>query len=231
MNNGKRMPLLALALVLVMGLTACGGEKSGLTETNAADYVAGLLEESYLGTAGEEYKRLMDKDDEDVTEVYEQSMAVEADFFIYHYSIENPTEELHEEVEELCREIYSHAKFQVVSAAEQSDGSFSVKVTVEPIDIAHLVEEELKEALEPWYEKYPTEVQDRMSDEEYQSADEEWARIIVDTVKAKLPETGNLEERSTSVQIEKTEEGTYVLTQEDFDRLDAMILDYPYNED
>lgn len=233
MKNYARVAAWGVLLGLVISLTGCGvgGGGGSLSKENAEAYVAGILEENYLGTASEAYKRLMEKDDDDVSEIYEMSMEAETDYFFHHYSIENPTEELHKEVEELCGEIYTHARFQVVSAAEQDDGSFSVKVTVEPIDIVHLVEEGLEEKLEPWYKKYPTEVQDRMSEEELQAADAEWARIIVDAFREKLPETGNLEEQSVSVLLEKDEDGYYALSQEEFNRLDALILDYPYPEE
>ena len=236
MKKHKRVIALGVLLTMVMSLAACsggegGGEGHSLSKENAVDYVTGVLEESYLGVASEAYKQLVERDDDDVSAVYEASMEAEAEYFIYHYSIEEPTDELRKELKELCKEIYGHSKFQVVSAAEQDDGSFSVKVTVEPIDIAHLAEKDLEEAVKPWQEKYPTEVQDRMSEEELQAADAEWAEIIVNAFREKLPETGNLEEQSLSVLLEKDEDGYYILSQEEFNRLDALIIDYPYYEE
>ena len=229
MKNIKRMGLLALILALGMSLTACGG-KSGLSKDEAMTYVTGIIEENYLGTASDEFKKLVDIDDDDVASTYEGSMDAEVEYFIYNYAIEYPTDEQQEEIKELYKEIYSHLKFEVVSAAEQDDGSFSVKVTIYPIDIAHLAEEELETALEPWYEKYPTEVQENMSEEEKMTADAEWARIIVDAFQSKLPEIGNLDAQSTTVQLEKDEDGYYSITDEDFYRMDAMVIDYPYYE-
>lgn len=123
-------------------------------------------------------------------------------------------------------EIYKHAKFEVVSAAEQDDGSFSVKINVEPINIVQLVEADWEEVMDPFYEKYPMDVQNSMTDEEYQAMDEEWARMIVDLYLEKLPETSNLESQSTTVQLEKDTDGYYIITEDDFNRLDGMIIDY-----
>ena len=55
---GKRGGALLLALALLLGLTACGGEASetkGFTAHDAEVYVDGLIKENYLGQADEEY--------------------------------------------------------------------------------------------------------------------------------------------------------------------------------
>ena len=70
------------------------------------------------------------------------------------------------------------------------------------------------------------DVQNSMTDEEYQAMDEEWARMIVDLYLEKLPETSNLESQSTTVQLEKDTDGYYIITEDDFNRLDGMIIDY-----
>lgn len=231
MKRVKRLIALTAALGLTASLTACGGSGAGgLSKEDAEVYVTGMLEENYYGTASDAYKKLMDVEDKDITDTYEESMEVEVEYFLYNYNIEYASDELREELVELYKEIYSHARFEVVSAAEQDDGSYSVKVTVEPINIVHLVEEKLDEALEPWYEKYPTEVQDELDEEGLKAADAEWADIIFKAYKDKLPEIGNLEAKSTTVQLEKDEDGLYSIVSDDFYRLDALILDYPYYE-
>lgn len=231
-NTVKRVAALMVSLCLTASLTACGGGETSeeLTKEDALVYVAGLLEENYYGTASDEYMKLVGIDEDDVEATYHQSMEVGVEFFIYNYSIESPTDKLREDLEEMYEEIYSQAKFQVVSAAQQEDGSYSVKVTVSPLNIAHLAEETLEEALEPWYEKYPTEVLEEMDEDSLKAADEEWAKIIYNAYQDKLDEMGYLSEQSISVQLEMDEDGYYCITNDDFYRLDALTLDYPYYE-
>ncbi len=226
----KRVCALALALGLSVCLASCG-EKSGLSKEDAAVYVQGVIEENYLGTCSKEYMDLVGIGYGDVDAAYEASIQAEVSYFIYNYSIEHPTDELREELTELYEDIYKQIKFEVVSAAEQDDGSFSVKVSVDPLNIAHLAEEKLDEALEPFYEKYTAADVENMSDEEYEAVDQEWAGIILDAFQTSLPEMGYLETQSVSVQLEKDEDGYYAITDDDFRRLDALVIDYPYDEE
>lgn len=219
----KRLSALALAIGLGLSLTACGG---GLSKFDAVAYMDGLLKETYLGEFDKNYMELVGIDETEAQETYETSLEAETEFFLYFYDIEYPTDEMRQEIKDMYAEIYKHAKFEVVSAAEQDDGSFSVKINVEPINIVQLVEEDWEEIMDPFYEKYPVDVQNSMTEEEYQVMDEEWARMIVDLYLEKLPETSNLESQSTTVQLEKDTDGYYIITEEDFNRLDGMIIDY-----
>lgn len=220
----KRLSALALAIGLGLSLTACGG--GGLSKFDAVAYMDGLLKETYLGEFDKNYMELVGIDETEAQETYETSLEAETEFFLYFYDIEYPTDEMRQEIKDMYAEIYKHAKFEVVSAAEQDDGSFSVKINVEPINIVQLVEADWEEVMDPFYEKYTMDVQNSMTDEEYQAMDEEWARMIVDLYLEKLPETSNLESQSTTVQLEKDTDGYYIITEDDFNRLDGMIIDY-----
>lgn len=222
----RRISALALALGLGLTLAACGG--SGLSKFDAVAYVDGLLKETYLGEFDKGFMELVGITEAEAQDTYENCLEVETQHFMseYMYAIEYPTDELIQEIQDMYAEIYSHAKFEVVSAAEQDDGSFSVKVNVEPIDIYQLAEADWETTMAPFFEKYPPEVQDNMTDAEYEAMDQEWARMIVDLYKEKLPETGNLPVQSIVVQLEKDEDGYYSITDQDFSNLDALIIDY-----
>lgn len=224
MKKMKRFAALALALGLVVTLGAC--KKSGLSTFDAKAYVEGLLKETYLGEFDEGYMTLVGITEDEAQATYENSLTVEAGNFCYFYDIEYPTDEFNEKLEDLYGRIYAHAKFEVVSAAAQDDGSFSVKVSIEPINIVQLAEAKFEETMEPFYTKYPVELQQTMSDEEYQAMDQEYAQMILDLYESVMPEIGNEEAQSLSVQIEKGEDGYYSLTDDDFNRIDNLIINY-----
>ena len=227
--NRKRGAAFVLALVLSLTLAACGGETTdtkGFTEHDAEVYVEGLIKENYLGQADEGYLELVSIHEEDVAALYDNALDMDVEYFLYMYDIDYPTDELREEIKELYKEIYQYTKYEMVSAAKQEDGSFSVKLNVYPINIAQTVNEAMNDATKSFYEKYPQDQLNTMKDDAYEKVDQEWARLIVDLYKDAMKEIGNMTEKSIAVQVEQNSEGLYAINSEDFGRLDALIIDY-----
>lgn len=229
MRKYKRSLALVLALGLCLSLTACRQETAGtkgFTTYDAEVYVDGLIKENYMGIADEAYLELVNIHAEDVEALYDSTLDLDAEYFFFMYDIDHPTDELREEVRELYREIYKHTKYEIVSAAEQEDGSFSVKLNVSPIDIAQTVNEAKNDATEKFYEKYPQTTVNAMRDKDYEKMEAEWAELIMELYQNALKEIGNMTEKSISVQIEQNDEGLYTINSDDFARLDALIIDY-----
>lgn len=226
MKNWKRAAGLALALVLTLGLTACGS-KSGLSKFDARTYVDGLLKEMYLGQFEESYMELVGTDKHAAEDNYEYTLELEASYFVnYCYNISNPTNDYMDKLKDLYAEIYSHIKYEIVSVAEQDDASFAVKLSVEPINIFQLVDAGWSEGMKEWYEKYPSGVLNTMSDEEYQAANEVYAQMILDLFWEKMADIGNESARTITVQLEKDADGYYVLNSDDLGRLDELLINY-----
>lgn len=226
----KHWKAASLALAMVLVFTACGGETQEITKFDAVAYVDGLLQENYLGQFPEDYLEMVGIDQETAEETYESCMEQEVNYFAYYFDIDEPTEEMAEELKTLVKEIYSHTRYEIISAAEQEDGSFSVKVEVEPIDIIQLVRSDWDKSTEDFYEKYPVTEINAMNNAEYEKVEAEWAQLILKLVRDKMPEIGNMTSRSMAVQIEKGKEGYYSIASEDFSKLHELILDYSGSE-
>ena len=225
----KKGAILFPALALSLGLAACReetGDTKGFTEHDVEVYVDGLMKENYLGVADEDYLELVDIHQEDVEARYENALAQDAEYFFYMYDIDHPTDKLREEVQEMYRDIYKHTKYEIVSAAKQEDGSFSVKVNVFPINIAQTVNEMKNTVTEEFYEKYPQDTINTMRDEEYEKLEEEWSELIMGLYQDALKEIDNMTEKSLSIQVEQNSEGLYTINSDDFARLDALVIDY-----
>ena len=220
----RKLTAALLALAIALTLAGCGDEKSQGT-FDAVAYMDGMLRATYMGEYSEGYLELVGQTQEEAEAIYENSVYLEAQVFAYLYSIEYP-QDIYEELREMYRQIYSHAKFEVVSAVEEEDGSISVQVNIEPIDIVQKADAKLDEELKPFYEKYPAEVQNAMTTEEYEAFDAEWARLILDTYQETLDEIGNLEMKSVTVLLKKNEEGYYALSDDEFKKLNTFIIDY-----
>lgn len=228
MKASKKIAALVLAAALALSASACGGKSAGISKFDAKTYVDGLLRETYLGEFDPEYLELVGIDEDEAQQTYEAGISNEVSFFINLYGIEYPEEELYEELTELYKKIYSHAKFEVTDAVKMDDGSFSVQVTVEPIDIVQLADTDWDKTISAFYEDYPMEVQYAMTTEEYQEMDREYAQLILDLYKDKLDETGNMTAKTVLVSVAK-ENGSYTISQDDFAKLDELIIDYTDN--
>ena len=114
--------------------------------------------------------------------------------------------------------------------AEQDDGSFAVKLSVEPINIFQLVDADWSEGMEEWYEKYPTDVINALSSAEYEAADKEYARMVLDFFWEKMADVGNEAARTITVQLEKDADGYYTINSDDLTRLDELIINYAIAE-
>lgn len=220
----RKLAALLTAVMLVMGLSACQKEEPQAA-FDAKVYMEGMIRGTYLGEFSQEYLDLVGITEETAQNVYESSLYQEAWSFAYLYNIEYP-DDFYEEIKDLYRAIYTLIKFEVVSTALEEDGSYSVRVDIEPIDIVQRVELELDEVLKPFFEKYPSEVQNAMTTTEYQEFDAEWARLIIDTYRKGLYWAGNLEKQSVTVKLEKNEDGYYGISNEEFKKLDALVIDY-----
>ena len=226
MKNWKRTAALVLALALSCILAACGS-RSGLSKFDAETYVDGLLKEMYLGQFEESYMELVGTDKHAAEDNYENTLELEASYFVnYCYSIRYPTEEYMDKLKDLYAEIYSNTKYEIVSVAEQDDGSFAVKLSVEPINIFQLVDADWNEDMKEWYEKYPSSVLNALTNEEYQAADEEYAGMVLDLFWEKMADIGNESARTITVQLEKDADGYYVINSDDLSRLDELIINY-----
>lgn len=228
-QSKNRGAALLLAGLLCLGLTACGGgEKStkGFTTYDAQVYVDGLIKENYMGKANTAYLELVEINESDVQNLYANALAQDANYFFFMYDIDNPSDELQQEVMDMYREIYQYTKYEIVSATEQEDGSFSVKLNIYPIDIVQTVNEAQNVAVAEFHKKYPQAEVNAMRDEEYQAMAKEWEDLIMGLYKDALKEIGNMTEKSISILIEQNSEGYYAINKDDFARLDALIIDY-----
>lgn len=200
-------------------------EAADFTAADAVTYVDGTIKKIYLGQFDPDYMALVDIDEAEAKEDYMQGMAAEVDFLSYYYDISSPTKELTQELTELFIEIYQHTSYEILDVAQLSDGSFAVQISVEPIDIYQRLEAEAETFLAPFYEKYPSDVWDTMTDEEYEAADQEWGRMIAELLRSLIPDIGHLPAKTLLLHVVEDKDGSFwMLDEDDLVQLDTAII-------
>lgn len=231
----KWAALFAISLCMLTNLTGC----VKLRQEETLAQVQGNLDSIYLGKVTDEYMRIVEASEEEIMRDYEAGLEVEADYFAnYWYIVDSEygeaysdlDDDLKEDIIELLKDIYSHSKYQLVSATPQDLTSYAVKLYVSPIDIMEravaVLEDESYEPLNAFHEKYSTEYVESMTDEEYWDYTNEYGKIIVQLVRDQLPDLGYKEEKSQSMQVELI--GNYwIINDDDFSTFDSYVIYYP----
>lgn len=223
-----------LALLLALSLTACGG---GITAMDAADYVQGLMDKTYLGQFNESYLTSVDIDEKTARENYLSGLEVEYEYFasFFQFDEDYVTQASRQNVIDLLADFYLNAKYQV-KAGSKAENGYTVEVVVSPIDIIPLVTENyltgFAEEFRARYADVTQEDVDAMSAEEqdafWLSYENDWVDGIVALFRAHLSELGYLDEVSIAVQFKPDESGVYSISDNDFANLDALVLAYSY---
>lgn len=158
----------------------------------------------------------------------------EANYFAGVFGIDFMEGDVLDEAVDLYRQVYARSRFTVDPAAKIDDATYGVKVTVEPIDVFHLVADELtsdtpaSSLVQAFDAAYSDLDVNAMTDEEYHAYDAAWARMIIGLTLEKLPESGYLEAESKVVQVVRDEEDLWSIPQSDYDDLDWLIIDYNF---
>ncbi len=230
----------ALLLTLILSLTGCSAlgsalstSLSGLTggDIDGAAYIQGQLDTAYLGKFDPAYLKMVNITEEEARETYNSGVDVEVDTFISLTNIEYPTEELQARLADIYKRIYAKSDYTVISSAQQSDGSYSVKVTVRPLDTIQLLYDGMDEFMEDFEARHAGTDVDAMTDAEFDDwyenvYDVDYQNTLADLLESLVNKTGTLEEKSIAIQIEKDTDDYYVANDESMHNLDALIIDY-----
>lgn len=233
----KKFLAAACGLLLACSLTACGGGR--LTADDAALYVKGLLDETYLGVFDPGYLALVDLTREEAEETYRQCLEVSYQYLSKNFQFDDAyiTDETRREAVDLLAEIYSHARYEVGKPVKTGEG-FTLEVAVQPIDLIPLVVENYMEEYsaafsQAYADTTEAEVNALPAAEAeafWTKYENDWAMGVVELFRTHLGELDHLEPVSLIVRVEPDEEGYYALPDADFANLDYLILAYTYDQ-
>lgn len=205
------------AVMLVCCLTGC------FATFDAKTYVQGNLDVIYLNKISDEYLKTVTNSKEDLEEIYENGIEVEAEYFASYFAIdlELAPEDTTDKIVELYKEIYKCSKYEIGEVVKSGD-DYLVSVTIYPIDIIqNIVNEDWEGFQEEWI---------AMADQILEMTDEEcealWCEKVFELVNNRMDTIGYLEPETISVQIVKDTDGVYVISDNDFGRIDSLVIQY-----
>lgn len=216
-----------LAIACALALAGCGGMSE---EQRLSTYVQGYLDLTYKDQINDDFLEIAGISEEEAEQQYQDGLDVEVQFFIDGIAtIEYPTEEIETAIRDMYEEIYSHSSYTVGAASELDSGNYAVEVKVQPIDImTNFTPEDFQNVFtQVLAERGVTDnfALYSMSEEEYASADQEYANRLVAMIEEKIPSIGYTEEKSLAVQIVDGGD-TWEPNQDDFSQLDTWMIDY-----
>ena len=227
----KRLPALAAALLLCLGLGACGGET--MTSFDAASYVSGVLDETYKGEWDNAFLDLVDLTDGEAQDVYEAALEEEYRRFAYQFDLNDSllTEETRQSALDLLAEVSAKAQYTVQQAVALDDTRYAVEVSVRPMDLFIQVREDaLADFQAQFSEQYAGVDLDELSAEERTALETEyenaWASGIVELCRSRLGLVGYGDVERILVLVAPDDDGLYTMSDNDFSNLSALILPY-----
>lgn len=236
----KNSRVLALALCGAMLLTLCACGKKGMTTEDASTCVQVEMDATYKG----DFKGFMDfysnVTTDDAKEQYNSKVEYEAEYFMDMYgvpdledqnSVLESSEMQAKESRDLYKRIYAKADYTIASSTKQDDGTFAVKVTVKPLDIIKLVDDNFEAHFEPFWTKFDAVDTESMSDEEFTAwytdvFAREYYDTLLDLLEDQIDNMGYLDQKDIVIQVQQAEDESLYISNEDLNILDWLIIDY-----
>jgi len=231
----KRIIAIALALVLIVALSACTSDTDAIKTL-----VQGNIDAIYLGQFDQDYMEVTGETEESLQQDYEDGLDVEAEYFCSYFNIvdssagetyEDVPSDIKQQIVDLYKEIYSYSKFTIGEIAATQDGNYTVQVTVSPINVIKLAVDAVDSGEENPYttfvESSSTMDFEAMTDAQYSEYVKNYAQACIDLVKAQIPKLGYEEDKTQSLQVQKGSDGLYSINSDDWSVFDSYVIDYP----
>ena len=223
MRNGKKLLCFLLAAaMLCAGLTACSSDGQ-MTADNAQVYIQGIMDRTYLGKFNQDYMDLVGVTEDEMRGNYESGLRTEAEYFCYYFEIEDPSDELMDDIVEFYRQLYSHAKYTVSPGTKLPGGGYAVEVVISPLNVISLMNDGEEEIREKFQNAYEGKDVSELTDEEIEAR---WGEVIVDLAYDKLKDMDYEDDVYLTVQVRQDDDGTWGLVDTDFSSIDNAVIAY-----
>lgn len=215
----KILVALAVCALSATLLAGCGGGGG----YSAKDLVQGNMDVIYLDKADPAYCKAVNITEAQAHQEYLDGLAVESTYFAQKYDINYDLagEEAYNKVIDLLDRIYSNSRYEVGEMTSNGDIDV-VTVTIYPINIYYDFQADLEQTIHPrWLAQYQAGA--FASDAE---AERVWVDYIVEGMSAHLNNVTYQDPQTIQVQVVKDSDGVRSISQNDWSRIDILILAY-----
>lgn len=219
----KHITLLITVLLLASILFSGCAKNEEIDFANI--YVKGILDTIYLGQQSKDFLDITKIDTlAELGEEYENGMKAEANYFSYYFTLSSAAEGFEEELVDMYKDIYQHAKYQVKPSSQVED-VYYVDVLISPMDIIYkVVEEELTDYIESFKAAAENGDFDDLSKEDY---DKLYADGLIAMIAERMANIGYYEEQTVTVEVtENSEDGLYYIRGNGLAEIDELIIKY-----
>lgn len=216
MRKIKKLP----ALMLIMAAAVCF--LSACRQFDYSGYIQAMLDSTYKNEHTQ-YALITKSDKNALVENYNRGISAEIETFLSYMGIHEHADKVSAQtrsaISDMYQKIYRYANYTVSST---SDGS--VTVTISPINIFDLADEELNAYIADFYSRNDNKEFAQLSDEAFYSA---YIEGMIDIINKYIPQIGYLDTVSITVHVKPDDNNIYGITSDEFQEIDKYIIDYP----
>lgn len=215
MSRLKKNWMQAVALVTVMTVLL-----GGCTAFDACAYMQAILDVSYKNET-EDYMELTGVTEEEANEIFQNNL----DATMHEFHTADLSEELEESYRTLFEKTIKQVKYTVGEAAETEENGYTIDISVEPILLFDSTYDEFQKKAE----EYAAEISNGVMDGREMPSDDEIQDHVYQTYYEVLTEALDSglsygKAKKIAVHINRTEEGTYEIPEEDLRALDQTMI-------
>ncbi len=216
MRKGMKRVLIVGLVVAVM-MTFAGCKKK---EFDAAGYVKATLDMTMKGET-EDYIKFVGCSKEEALKDYEDTL----DEAVEQFGEFGVNEEALEEFRQFSIDLYKAVKYEVKEAQKEKDGSYTVKVETEKMNVFAGAMEKFEEAAESYVEEAVAaalEGGEQLTDEKM--AQDLYGKVI-EFFKESLANATYQEPTTVEVKVSQDDDGVWEIPEKDFEVLELSLID------
>lgn len=203
-------------LIVTVIMIACLATGCSLFSFDASGYIKACLDANMHGEF-EEYAKITNSSVEDIEKLYNDFLETDLSFLKQY----NVNEEKEQQFRELFINLYKKTQYEVGEATKESDGSYTVPVTVHKMIIFKSVMETLEDDVTAWAESQVSSGTTPSTDEIYNFV----LDYMYDKIAAEVDNPTYDEPQTTSIKVSKNSDNVYAVDQNELQSLFESLID------